>query len=420
MKKATVAILLCCIFFLSISLLLFGGCGNEKIEINSADDLFDMKEGKCYSLTCDIDLQGKSWTPLNVNEFDGQGHTISNFSVNSPAKCNYSANGSYYSYSFLGNCRWFENVTLSDINIVANREIDDDMYLAFGVGLGEHIENVKIKNSSITQSTKVRYCGGVVGRVLSQQNEIKNCIVKNCSLTASKTTVYFGGIVAEAEKTQIKNCLTSNFLLNGNETFTAGGIAGSVSYTEISGCTAINNTLIADLVGGIVGISSRGNNQNISACNSQENSFEGQSVGGIVGSLRDGRSVVDCLSYKNSFTTQNDTVAIGGIAGYNKGVIRSCLSMQNRFKATYKNSLKLSTSVADNGTVMRFIGIYQNDFNGADKRNVITNNEEQEIVDNDIFSLNILAEKFKLDKNLWSITEGELPKIKNIYSTEGK
>lgn len=427
MKKTIVAMFIVCISLLSV-FLCFPGCfGKEKkkedyskIEIKSTDDLFTMKEGKYYVLTCDIDLQGKNWTPLNIDGFDGQGHTISNININSPKKCDYSANENYYSYSFLGNCRWFENTKFNNVNIVASQEINDDVFISFCVGLGEYIDNVSVDNSSMTQSIKTKYCGGIAGKI---HGEIKNCIVKNCKIMASKDITWFGGIVASAEKSMnsqgIKDCLVTNFSSTTNIAATAGGIAGIAWSSDISNCMATNNTLIADLVGGIIG-DANGNNNHITGCVSQNNVFSSQYSGGIVDFLRDGTTVANCLSYKNTFIAQNNAGVIGSISGANKGVIRSCLSVQNNFEAAYNKSLKLSSSVAnDNGTI-RFIGTYQNNFKSADTRNIVKNNEEQEISESNLHSIDTLSDKFKLDRNLWSISEDEMPNIKNNFTLEEK
>lgn len=47
-------------------------------EVSSVEDLYAMKSNKCYQLTCDIDLKEREWYPLEVKNFNGNGHTISN------------------------------------------------------------------------------------------------------------------------------------------------------------------------------------------------------------------------------------------------------------------------------------------------------------------------------------------------------
>ena len=50
-------------------------------------------EGKFFKLTADIDLGGKEWAPIGgyyhcfKGTFDGDGHTVSNFTINSPDTC---------------------------------------------------------------------------------------------------------------------------------------------------------------------------------------------------------------------------------------------------------------------------------------------------------------------------------------------
>ena len=50
-------------------------------------------DGKYISLTADIDLGGKEWAPIGgyyhcfKGTFDGDGHTVSNFTINSPDTC---------------------------------------------------------------------------------------------------------------------------------------------------------------------------------------------------------------------------------------------------------------------------------------------------------------------------------------------
>ena len=174
-------------------------------------------EGKTVKLTADIDLSGVTWNPIGQTGatqfkgiFDGQGHTISNMTVNNPSESENVSSG------FFG---WIEDH-----------------------GQGIKVQNVKFSNASVTGS---HYVGVVVGYIYGT---ITNCTVENSTVIGLEMNEdangdKVGGIVgyvgedAFVDKNTVKNCS-----ITGNRDI--GGIAGAIAtgvdsftYNKVSDTT---------------------------------------------------------------------------------------------------------------------------------------------------------------------------------------
>ena len=125
-------------------------------QVNSGTDY----EGKFIKLTADIDLGGKEWTPIGgyyhcfKGTFDGDGHTVSNFTINSQYNCiglfgknngtimnlgveNAEING----YDFVGGVCGFNNGTITNSYNIGNVSGTDIVGGVCGYNVGGTITN---------------------------------------------------------------------------------------------------------------------------------------------------------------------------------------------------------------------------------------------------------------------------------------
>jgi hypothetical protein len=229
---------------------------------------------KHFLLCADIDLStfmGTSFNTIGIYSgnpfsgvFDGNGHTISNFT--------YTSTGIY-------------NIGLFGYVADPNAEIKD---------LGLVDPNVDGGGG--------RYIGSLVGQL--QDGTISGCCAEGGSVVGR--SYYVGGLVARSWG-KISNCYSTAGVLGRN---LVGGLAGC-SYGTISNCysTAFvsgNN----DNVGGLVGW----NTGKLSNCYSGGGVIGRIDVGGLVGYNYQG-TITKC--YSTGIVTMGDYT--GGLVGYNEG-----------------------------------------------------------------------------------------------------
>ncbi len=201
--------------------------------INTAEDLKAFADsvnggnsnaGRTVILNNDIDLGGALWTPIGQTGsttfngiFDGNGKTISNFTVDSTAETD--AN---YASGLFG---WIE----------------------------EHTASVQIKNLTVDSAIikGYNYAGGIVGYIGGAGSHvISNCSVTNSELSANKS---IGGIVAHIAGNYTISGITSTGntvtgVLTGRE-FGAGAVFGRSNggtTTTMSNVNVSGNTISQD------------------------------------------------------------------------------------------------------------------------------------------------------------------------------
>ena len=240
--------------------------------VTSADGLMNVAElvngGKTdinITLTADIDLTGKNWTPIGTSfsnkytgTFDGGGHTIKGLTVTT----NDQFVGLFGSIGYAGTVK---NVMMEDVQITSNHGS------GFAGGVAGFSDGT-IENCSVSGSVSgTVYVGGVVGAQW-------NGSTTGCSSSATvKGTVYVGGVVGQT---------------NGGATLTACYATGNV-IIEIDPVTNISG-------GGLVGLNG-GNG--VCACYATGNvTSTGSSTGyvHIFGLLGDNYTTVTACYWKNN------------------------------------------------------------------------------------------------------------------------
>ncbi len=245
---------------------------NGSYTVTSADGLMNIAElvngGKTdinITLTADIDLTGKNWTPIGTSfsnkytgTFDGGGHTIKGLTVTT----NDQFVGLFGSIGYAGTVK---NVMMEDVQITSNRSS------GFAGGVAGYSDGT-IENCSVSGSVSgTVYVGGVVGAQWEGS-------ITGCSSSATvKGTVYVGGVVGQT---------------NGGATLTACYATGNV-IIEIDPVKNISG-------GGLVGMNG-GNG--LFACYATGNvTSTGSSTGNvhIFGLLGDNYTTVTACYWKNN------------------------------------------------------------------------------------------------------------------------
>ena len=266
----------------------------------------------------DIDLDGKSWTPVGGDmqtgysgDFDGGGKTIRGLSVDSDAA----------DVGFFG--------ALSE---------------------GAKVHDLKFSEAVVNGGSS-SYAGVVAGASLG--------IIEDCTVSGSQVTGNQAGGICGNNSVQVNRCTAVDMKVSG--TFRAGGIAG-VSYGKIEYCTLSGaSEIVADgsssCAGGIAGSSSEEGQVPTSGrllkCAVDGATVSGFNAGGIAGENSFGL-VAQCVVNEVTVTsTAASGARLGGIVGYNT---------RGDVVASYS---AYSTLGSEGGTVENQGGIVGYNYNGA-------------------------------------------------------
>ena len=207
--------------------------------------------GITIELLADIDFTGKTWTPVRshidwkstMNELNGNGHTISNLTINGKAMFTIFANT--------------HDVVVKDITFDKAKVSSTDINVAIIVGQTYNnllLENVDVKNSAVVGSYKV---ATLVGTVYDEKASTVTATLKGCDVvnTTVKSTGYdfcTTGMVSfvyadNNDKIEFENCTVSDVKLYGpNDGYKAHAAiytTGSETlFNEAEGVTVTNVT----------------------------------------------------------------------------------------------------------------------------------------------------------------------------------
>ena len=185
------------------------------------------------TLTADIDLTGKDWSPIGTNfynsytgTFDGGGHTIMGLTV--------TTNDQYVGlFGRLGKAGTVKNVVMDGIQITCNHR------LGYAGGVAGFSWGGTIENCSVSGSVSGTICaGGVVG--IQWEASITGC----SSSATVKGMVQVGGVAGETNSgaTMAACYATGNVTSTGSSTGNVyiGGFLGG-NYTTVTACYWKNN-----------------------------------------------------------------------------------------------------------------------------------------------------------------------------------
>ena len=243
------------------------------------------------TLTADIDLTGKDWSPIGTNfynsytgTFDGGGHTITGLTV--------TTNDEYAGlFGYLGN---FNNGAAT-------------------------VKNVVMDGIQITCNHRSGYAGGVAGYSWGT--------IENCSVSGSVSgTVYVGGVVGVQIGGSITGC-SSSATVKG--TVDVGGVAGQTnSSATLTACYATGNVTI------------------------EINPAKNIAGGSLVG-MNAGSSLLACYATGNVTSTGSSTgnVYIGGFLGGNYTTVTACYWKNNHEQGIGYNRESTGATKVDGSVV---------------------------------------------------------------------
>ena len=212
---------------------------NGSYTVTSADGLMNIAKlvngGKTdinITLTADIDLTGKNWTPIGTSfsnkytgTFDGGGHTIKGLTV--------TTNDQFVGlFGYLDRAGTVKNVVMEDIQITSNHVL---MSGNTGGVVGSSWGT--IENCSVSGNVSGTDCvGGVVGGQ-------KAGSIIGCSSSATvKGTRYVGGVAGEKQGSMIACYATGDVTLKDSQrNLSGGGLVGLSVNARVLACYAIGN-----------------------------------------------------------------------------------------------------------------------------------------------------------------------------------
>ena len=214
---------------------------NGSYTVTSADGLMNVAElvngGKTdinITLTADIDLTGKDWTPIGTDydnsykgTFDGGGHTITGLT--------FTTNDKYAGlFGWLNKAGTVKNVVMEGVQITSNQ-----IYGGYIGGVAGYSWGT-IENCSVSGSVSgTVYVGGVVGAQIDGS-------ITGCSSSATvKGTVYVGGVTGQTNSSAtLTACYaTGNVIIEiaPTKNISGGGLVGMNGGKGVRACYATGN-----------------------------------------------------------------------------------------------------------------------------------------------------------------------------------
>ena len=271
-----------------------GGTGdpNNPYLIATAEDMNSIGAhpndwDKHFLLMADVNLAAYTGTQFNIigisyanaftGVFDGNGHTISNFTYTS------TGTNSIGLFKCVGSA-----------------------------GDKGKVEDLGLLNPNVQGGTGI-WVGSLVGK-------LGNGIIRGCYVIGGAISGYecVGGLVGDNTSAgEISNCY-SDTNVRGTGEYWVGGLVGLNEYGDILSCYSKSIVSGMGLVGGLVGMNNRGD---ICKCYSLAYVSAEYRAGGLVGENYEG-NILNC--YSNASTSGTDDV--GGLVGWHRGSVSNCYS----------------------------------------------------------------------------------------------
>ena len=270
------------------------------VEISTPQEFYDMTQlsqanqaGKYFLLKADLDFANFEWQQVGQKFYgilDGDGHVISNLTINSPA--------SVYGGIFREiDGATIKNLVFENVNIISGGE-RSAVITGQASGSKSTIENITIIDSKVTIGDSTTrssnmYGGLIIGRVNGE------AVVRNVKVEASEVYVigkYVGGLVGYVE-------------------------SGSLSLYDVD--AEIKVTEESDdpqLVGGIVGRTKSGSTLYMERIVAKVDLSGTKNIGGLIGKNESTAFIKDALiTGKLTYTASSS----GAICGNNAGTLNS-------------------------------------------------------------------------------------------------
>ena len=196
-------------------------------------------KGKTLTLTADIDLAGRDWTPIGISDeyafrgkLNGDDHEIQNLSISGmqdDVALFGHINTKQNNVENAPNTVEIYNLKLIDVNITGKNWVSALVAYVYSWGDDNpsnylYIHDVSVSGISLSGGW---YVGGIVGQCGSGgRNLVENCIVEGRTglNTIQASQDHVGGIVGHFDYNAVKNCQVSSVDIKGIKR--VGGIAG--------------------------------------------------------------------------------------------------------------------------------------------------------------------------------------------------
>jgi len=275
---------------------------------------------KHFKLMVDIDLGDYAGTGFNIigtdhfnrfrGVFDGNSHTVSNFTYSSTGK------GYIGLFGGIGYDAKIRNLGLIDPNI--NAGTGHCVGALVGKLFDGTVTGCYVHGGSVSGDQSV---GGLVGWNYAAETTSSGIVlhgsITNCHATCRVfgSGLGTGGLVGDNWGTLSDNYATGGVL--GDRW--VGGLVG-LSSGEVFNCYSASNVKGTTAVGGLIGLSV--DRARVTNCYSAGSVSADHWVGGLVGGNKNNSKVSDCYSTSCVFGKSK----IGGLAGVNQGTVSNCYS----------------------------------------------------------------------------------------------
>ena len=350
-KSLTLLVFVLCSWFSAMAQFSGSGSGtsSDPYKIYDADRLNQVRNflnqpGVYFKLMNNIDLgdwisenyPSQGWQPIGSDNapfqgvFDGNGKSITNFSINRSSASyvgffGYTDGATIKDLTISGTTVKGGNYTGSLIGYSKSTTISNYTYSgnvtssAYGGGVAGYISGGSVSTLTVTSTvTGTNYVGGLFGQAGGQT-------ITNATLTGAVSgTGYLGGAIGRVGNgTLTLNSCTVNAPVTGTSDH-VGGIIGESTYsTSLSTCSQSGNITGKSYLGGIDGYAM--GTTTFSNCeHTGDINAGGSNIGGVLGvNVSGSLTITDC---NTTGDIKNGTNDVGGIIGCVKGTstVRNC------------------------------------------------------------------------------------------------
>lgn len=235
-----------------------------------SDDSWD--SGRYYELTCDLDLSGYEWTPVDFpanSTFDGKGHSIRNMTITRPQTSVGLFAGAYEGYLM--------NLNLEDMDIhIQSDQLEELRYV--GTLIGDHLINTGMGDEGMARVENCTVSGdiSVSGQSSLYSVDILACILANASDCESRVDMEIS--LESGQGREKFNYVQAYGLYNGGNSQAEGDILVSGRKDPVSvEVYAVNNCEGCVFEGDISGSmqAERGDVTSVAISGGKNNQFEG-------------------------------------------------------------------------------------------------------------------------------------------------
>ena len=335
--------------------------------------------------------------------FDGNGHTISNLTIDS--------NGAGNDYLGLFGRAYsgeIKNLGLEDVNIAGD---DNSIYLGGLVGynwLG--IISNCYSTGKTSGGDNSGYLGGLVGQ--NENGNISNCYSTG-AVTGGDNSGYLGGL-AGYNNGIISNCYSTGAVTGGDNSGCLGGLAG-YNNGIISNCYSTGAVTGGTYLGGLVGWNSGGSISNCYSTGAVTGGTHSNYIGGLVG-WNSGGSISNCYS-TGSVNSGISSQSLGGLVGYNGAGISNCYSAGTVSGGAGSSNLGGLVGTNSGGTISNCYFLAGSGPNNGNGTSLTDPNMKKQ---SSFSGWDFVGETINGPNDIWAIIEGvDYPKLSALGTYSG-